>query len=59
MLKTIIAITLAGGFYFAEGKQIDEAFAVLAGVQQQEAAALAQIKKVRGGQIAASPDTRL
>lgn len=48
MLKTIIAFVLAGGFYVAEGKQIDEAFAALGAVQQQQATALAQIEKVRG-----------
>jgi hypothetical protein len=52
MFKTLIAAILAGGFYVAEGKQIDEAFAALGAVQQQQAVALAQIEKVRGGQIA-------
>jgi len=49
MLKTIIAITLAGGFFVAESGQVNAAFDVLDGVQQQQAVALAQIQRVREG----------
>ena len=49
MLKTILAITLAGGFFVAESGQVDAAFAALDTVQQQQAVALAQIHRVREG----------
>lgn len=49
MLKTLIAAILAGGFFVAESRQVNAAFAALDGVQQQQAAAVDQITKVHGG----------
>ena len=58
MFKALIAIILAGCFIVAELNVASKTLVTLDGMQQQQAAAMAQIAQAGVGQIAARNDNR-